>query len=26
MKMPLDAKSIATISMKGPEVIKSLNP
>ena len=26
MKMPLDAKSITTISMKGPEVIKSLNP
>jgi len=26
MKMPLDAKSIVTFSMKGPEVIKSLNP
>lgn len=26
MKMPLDAKSISTISMKGPEVIRSLNP
>ncbi len=26
MKMPLDAKSITTFSMKGPEVIKSLNP
>jgi choloylglycine hydrolase len=26
MKMPLDATSITTISMKGPEVIKSLNP
>ena len=25
MKMPLDAKTIATISMKGPEMIKSLN-
>ncbi|MGD0672874.1 MAG: choloylglycine hydrolase family protein [Candidatus Binatus sp.] len=26
MKMPLDANSITTFSMKGPEVIKSLNP
>jgi choloylglycine hydrolase len=26
MKMPLDAKTITSISMKGPEVIKSLNP
>ena len=26
MKMPLAAKDIARISMKGPEVIKSLNP
>ena len=26
MKMPLDAKAITSISMKGPEVIKSLNP
>ena len=26
MKMPLDAKRITTFSMKGPEVIKSLNP
>ncbi len=26
MKLPLDAKSITTFSMKGPEVIKSLNP
>lgn len=26
MKMPLDAKSITTFSMKGSEVIKSLNP
>ncbi|MGO9801245.1 MAG: linear amide C-N hydrolase [Candidatus Binatus sp.] len=26
MKMPLDARSITTFSMKGPEVIKSLNP
>jgi penicillin V acylase-like amidase (Ntn superfamily) len=26
IKMPLDAKSIATVSMKGPKVIKSLNP
>ncbi len=26
MKMPLDAKDITSISMKGPEVIKSLNP
>ncbi|MGA8794044.1 MAG: choloylglycine hydrolase family protein [Candidatus Binatus sp.] len=26
MKMPLDAKNITTFSMKGPEVIKSLNP
>jgi choloylglycine hydrolase len=26
MTMPLDAKNIATISMKGPEVIKSLTP
>ena len=26
MKMPLDATSITTFSMKGPEVIKSLNP
>jgi hypothetical protein len=24
--MPLDANSITTFSMKGPEVIKSLNP
>lgn len=26
MKMPLDAKTITSISMKGPEVIRSLNP
>jgi choloylglycine hydrolase len=26
MKMPLDAKSIIRIPMKGPEVVKSLNP
>ncbi len=26
MSMPLDAKHITSISMKGPEVIKSLNP
>ena len=26
MRMPLDAKAITTISMKGPEAIKSLNP
>ena len=26
MKMPLDAKTITTISMKGPEMIKSLEP
>jgi hypothetical protein len=24
--MPLDAKAITSVSMKGPEVIKSLNP
>jgi hypothetical protein len=26
MRMPLDAKAITSISMKGPEAIKSLNP
>ena len=26
MKMPLDAKNISSISMRGPEVIRSLNP
>jgi choloylglycine hydrolase len=26
MKMPLDAKTITSIPMKGPEIIKSLNP
>lgn len=26
MKMPVDSKNITSISMKGPEIIKSLNP